>query len=98
MRGLLDWLCGRYRNGRPPRQIERNHPDPGAGRAGWLLAQHPWIVPIPGPTKLHRLEENTDAAKIELDPADLVEITAAADQVDMTGDRCPTHMQRWINR
>jgi aryl-alcohol dehydrogenase-like predicted oxidoreductase len=64
----------------------------------WLLAQHPWIVPIPGTTKLHRLQENTNAADVELTPADLEEITAAADKVDIQGDRYPAHMQRWINR
>jgi aryl-alcohol dehydrogenase-like predicted oxidoreductase len=64
----------------------------------WLLAQHPTIVPIPGTTKLHRLRENTAAATVELSPADLTEITAAADKVDLTGDRYPAHMQRWINR
>jgi len=64
----------------------------------WLLAQHPTIVPIPGTTKLHRLRENTAAATVELSPADRTEITAAADKVDLTGDRYPAHMQRWINR
>jgi aryl-alcohol dehydrogenase-like predicted oxidoreductase len=64
----------------------------------WILAQQPWIVPIPGTTKLHRLRENTAAADLQLSEADLAEITAAADQVDLTGDRYPAHMQRWINR
>ena len=64
----------------------------------WILAQHRSIVPIPGTTKLHRLQENTAAADVELSPADLDEITAAANQVDITGDRYPAHMQRWINR
>jgi aryl-alcohol dehydrogenase-like predicted oxidoreductase len=64
----------------------------------WILAQHPWMVPIPGTTKLHRLRENTAAADLRLSPTDLAEITAAADQIDLTGDRYPEHMQRWINR
>jgi aryl-alcohol dehydrogenase-like predicted oxidoreductase len=64
----------------------------------WILAQQPWIVPIPGTTKLHRLRENTAAVDLQLSEADLAEITAAADQVDLTGDRYPAHMQRWINR
>jgi aryl-alcohol dehydrogenase-like predicted oxidoreductase len=64
----------------------------------WILAQQPWIVPIPGTTKLHRLRENTAAADLQLSEADLAEITAAADQVDLTGDRYPAHIQRWINR
>ena len=64
----------------------------------WLLARKPWIVPIPGTTKIHRLRENVAAAAVHLTPADLAEITAAADQVDVEGDRYPEHMQRWINR
>jgi aryl-alcohol dehydrogenase-like predicted oxidoreductase len=64
----------------------------------WLLAQHPWIVPIPGTTKVHRLQENSGAVDIELAPEDLEEITAAADRVDVQGERYPAHMQRWINR
>lgn len=64
----------------------------------WLLAQHPWIVPIPGTTKIHRLQENTGAADVQLTPDDLAEITEAADRVDVSGDRYPEHMQRWINR
>ncbi len=64
----------------------------------WLLAQHPWIVPIPGTTKIHRLQENTAAVNVELTPEDLEEITAAADKVDVQGERYPPHMQRWINR
>ncbi len=64
----------------------------------WLLAQHPSIVPIPGTTKLSRLQENLAAAEVGLTPAELAEITKASDQVDYHGDRYPEHMQRWINR
>ena len=64
----------------------------------WILAQHPWMVPIPGTTKLHRLEENTAAADLDLSPSDLAQITTAADQIDLTADRYPEHIQRWINR
>ena len=64
----------------------------------WILAQHPSIVPIPGTTKLHRLQENTAAAAVILPDADLAEITAAADKIDLTGDRYPAAMQQWINR
>lgn len=64
----------------------------------WLLAQHPSIVPIPGTTKLSRLQENLAAAEVGLTPAELAEITKASDQVDYQGDRYPEHMQRWINR
>jgi aryl-alcohol dehydrogenase-like predicted oxidoreductase len=64
----------------------------------WLLAQHPSIVPIPGTTKIHRLQENTAAAGVHLTAEDLTEITTAADQVDVQGERYPEHMQRMINR
>jgi aryl-alcohol dehydrogenase-like predicted oxidoreductase len=64
----------------------------------WILAQHPSIVPIPDTTKLHRLEENMAAADITLPDADLVEIAAAADKVDLIGDRYPAAMPKWINR
>ena len=64
----------------------------------WLLAQHPRIVPIPGTTKVHRLQENSAAIDVELTAEDLEEITAAADRVDVQGERYPAHMQRWINR
>ena len=55
-------------------------------------------MPIPGTTKLHRLQENTAAAAVTLPEADLAEITAAADKIDLTGDRYPAAMQQWINR
>jgi aryl-alcohol dehydrogenase-like predicted oxidoreductase len=76
----------------------RNSATPAQVALAWILAQQPWIVPIPGTTKLHRLRENTAAAGLQLSDADLAEITAAADQVDLTGDRYPAYMQRWINR
>jgi aryl-alcohol dehydrogenase-like predicted oxidoreductase len=64
----------------------------------WLLARHPSIVPIPGTTKFHRLEENTAAADVALTAQDLADLTRAADQLNMQGDRYPEHMQRWIDR
>jgi aryl-alcohol dehydrogenase-like predicted oxidoreductase len=64
----------------------------------WLLAQKPWIVPIPGTTKLHRLEENIGAAEVELTPEDLREIETAASQITPQGDRYPEHMERMTNR
>ena len=60
----------------------------------WLLAQKPWIVPIPGTTKLTRLEENIGAAAIELTPADLREIETAASQVHVAGARYPEHLEK----
>jgi aryl-alcohol dehydrogenase-like predicted oxidoreductase len=64
----------------------------------WLLAQKPWIVPIPGTTKLHRLEENLGAANIELSEKDLRDITAAVSKVAVQGDRYPAHLQQRVNR
>jgi aryl-alcohol dehydrogenase-like predicted oxidoreductase len=60
----------------------------------WLLAQKPWIVPIPGTTKLNRLEENIGAANVELTPDDLHEIESAASQIKIEGDRYPEALER----
>ena len=60
----------------------------------WLLAQRPWIVPIPGTTKLHRLEENNAAADIELTPAELRAIGDAAAQIEVTGARYPERLEK----
>jgi len=60
----------------------------------WLLAQKPWIVPIPGTTKLTRLEENIGAVNIELAPGDLREIETAASKIKVQGERYPEHLQR----
>jgi aryl-alcohol dehydrogenase-like predicted oxidoreductase len=64
----------------------------------WLLAQKPWIVPIPGTTKLHRLEENIGAVSIELTPADLQEIESAASQIEIQGARYPEALERMTGR
>jgi aryl-alcohol dehydrogenase-like predicted oxidoreductase len=64
----------------------------------WLLAQKPWIVPIPGTTKLPRLLENLGAASLELTPGALHEITAAADQITLQGARYPEHLQKLVGR
>jgi aryl-alcohol dehydrogenase-like predicted oxidoreductase len=58
----------------------------------WLLAQRPWIVPIPGTTKLHRLEENLGAADLALSPADLAEIERAAAEIAIEGERYPPQL------
>ena len=60
----------------------------------WLLAQKPWIVPIPGTTKLHRLEENLGAANIELTSADLQQINAAASNIQIEGNRYPETLEK----
>ena len=59
----------------------------------WLLAQKPWIVPIPGTTKLHRLEENLGAAAVALSHADLFQISQALETVKVEGDRYPPALQ-----
>jgi len=64
----------------------------------WLLAQKPWIVPIPGTTKQHRLEENIAATAIELTRDDLGEIDRAAARITVQGARYPEHLQRMIGR
>ncbi|MEZ0167625.1 aldo/keto reductase [Microvirga sp. TS319] len=64
----------------------------------WLLAQKPWIVPIPGTTKLHRLEENIGAADVTLTPDDLRDIENALSHITVQGDRYPAHLQARINR
>jgi len=64
----------------------------------WLLAQKPWIVPIPGTTKRHRLNENIDAAAVELTADDLSEINAAAAKITVHGARYPAHLQARVGR
>ena len=60
----------------------------------WLLAQKPWIVPIPGTTKLHRLEENIEAAAVELTSSDLREIDSAASTITIQGARYPEALEK----
>ena len=64
----------------------------------WLLAQKPWIVPIPGTTKLGRLEENIGAVSVELTPDDLREIESAASQIQVQGARYPEHLEKMTGR
>jgi aryl-alcohol dehydrogenase-like predicted oxidoreductase len=64
----------------------------------WLLAKKPWIVPIPGTTKLHRLEENLEAANVELSPEDLREIENASSNIKVEGARYPENLQKMVNR
>ena len=76
----------------------RMHASPAQIALAWLLAQKPWIVPIPGTTKLHRLEENVAAAALELTSDALRDIESAAAQVKVHGDRYPEQMQRMVGR
>jgi len=64
----------------------------------WLLAQKPWIVPIPGTTKLHRLEENIGAADLQLAPDDLRELEIAASKIALQGARYPEELQKLVGR
>ena len=76
----------------------RKHATPAQIALAWLLAQKPWIVPIPGTTKLARLEENIAAPAIELTPADLRAIEAAASQAPIQGERYPEHLEKMTGR
>ena len=64
----------------------------------WLLAQKPWIVPIPGTTKLHRLDENLGAATLQLSTRDLKKIADALPHVQIQGDRYPAALQARVGR
>jgi aryl-alcohol dehydrogenase-like predicted oxidoreductase len=76
----------------------RKHATPAQIALAWLLAQKPWIVPIPGTTKLHRLEENLGAVNLELSVADLRAIDEAAVQITIHGERYPAHLQSRVGR
>jgi len=77
---------------------ERKKATPAQIALAWLLAQKPWIVPIPGTTKRHRLEENLGAAAIGLTPDDLCEIDRAASTLAVHGARYPEHLQQMVGR
>jgi aryl-alcohol dehydrogenase-like predicted oxidoreductase len=77
---------------------QRKLATPGQIALAWLLAQKPWIVPIPGTTKLLRLEENVKAADVELTAEDLADIESAASQITIQGARYPEAMERMSNR
>jgi aryl-alcohol dehydrogenase-like predicted oxidoreductase len=76
------------------RFAEQKKATPGQIALAWLLAKKPWIVPIPGTTKLHRLEENIGAAEIELTANELQEIESAAANIDVQGERYPEHIEQ----
>jgi aryl-alcohol dehydrogenase-like predicted oxidoreductase len=77
---------------------ERKKATPAQIALAWLLARKPWIVPIPGTTKLRRLEENIGAVSVELLPDDLREIESAASQITVQGARYPEHLERMTGR
>ena len=76
----------------------RKQATPAQIALAWLLAQQPWIVPIPGTTKRHRLEENVGAVDIQLTADDLSEIDRAVSQIEVQGARYPEAMQRLIDK
>jgi aryl-alcohol dehydrogenase-like predicted oxidoreductase len=88
-RALVDLLA---------RIARRKNATPAQIALAWLLAQKPWIVPIPGTTKLHRLQENVAAASVELTEGDLRHIESAASQIAVQGARYSESTQRMINR
>jgi aryl-alcohol dehydrogenase-like predicted oxidoreductase len=77
---------------------ERKKTTPAQMALAWLLAQKPWIVPIPGTTKRHRLEENLGAVTVQLTSDDLREIDHAASEIDVHGARYPEHLQKLVGR
>jgi len=77
---------------------ERRGATPAQIALAWLLAQKPWIVPIPGTTKLHRLEENLGAVEIELGEAELIELNKAASRIPIQGDRYPEVLEQMTYR
>ena len=86
---FVDWLKAfAARKGTTPAQIA----------LAWLLAQKPWIVPIPGTTKRHRLDENLGAATVQLTTDDLREIDREASRIELHGARYPEHLQKMVGR
>jgi len=77
---------------------QRKNATPGQIALAWLLAQKPWIVPIPGTTKLHRLEENMGATSVALTFEDLRDIENSASKIAVQGARYPEHIERMSNR
>jgi len=77
---------------------EQKKATPAQIALAWLLAQKPWMVPIPGTTKLHRLDENLGALSLELTPEDLRDIDSAASQITIQGARYPTHIEQMTGR
>jgi aryl-alcohol dehydrogenase-like predicted oxidoreductase len=80
------------------RIAQQKNATPAQIALAWLLAQRPWIVPIPGTTKLHRFDENIGAATIELTPEDLREIDEAASRIKLQGARYPEQLERMTGR
>jgi aryl-alcohol dehydrogenase-like predicted oxidoreductase len=86
---FVEWLKG---------FATRKQATPAQIALAWVLAQKPWMAPIPGTTKLHRLEENLGAASVQLSPEDLRDIDAAVSRIEVHGARYPEHLQRLVGR
>ena len=86
---FVDWL---------KQFAERKHATPAQIALGWVIAQKPWIVPIPGTKRLERLEENLGGATVSLNADDLREIDRAAAQIEVHGDRYPEHLKKLVGR
>src|SRR5258708_5973906 len=80
------------------RIAERKKATPAQIALAWILAQKPWMVPIPGTTKLHWLEENIGAAAVELTPDALRQIDSATSKIPVQGARCPGNLQKLVHR
>jgi len=80
------------------RSAEEKKATPGQIALAWLLAKKPWIVPIPGTTKLNRLEENIGAAEVELTVGELREIEGAASNITVQGERYPEQLEQMSYR
>ena len=76
----------------------KKHATPAQIALGWLLAQKPWIVPIPGTTKLHRLEENLGGAEVQLSPDDLAAIDKAVSGIQVQGARYNEALEKMVDR
>ncbi len=76
----------------------RKQATPAQIALAWVLAQKPWMVPIPGTTKLHRLVENIGAASVELTAGDLHDIDEAVSKIEVQGARYPEHLQKLVGR
>jgi aryl-alcohol dehydrogenase-like predicted oxidoreductase len=87
--GFVEWLKA---------FAARKQATPAQIALAWLLAQESWIVPIPGTTKRHRLEENIGAAALQLTADDFREIDRAASQIEVHGERYPEHLQKMVGR
>jgi len=83
---------------RVSRFAEQKKATPAQIALAWVLAQKPWFVPIPGTSKLHRLDENLGALNVQLTADDLREIDNAVSKVPVQGERYPEAMQKLVNR